>query len=441
VNPLRVSSTELFTWDAKANGTVIEMPGGDLRYAGGVEYRAERYSDNPDTTGVARDLPGQFLPINGGSRDVTSVYLEARVPITGKDWHVLPFYRFDLVAAGRLENYSDAGVATVPTVGIEWRPLSEDFMLRASYAENYRPASLQQLFAHPLQAGTERFVDPLRGTLESSFISIGGNPNLKPETANQWTAGVVITPSAIRGLRVSVDWLQIARQNEIASQYDIFGPDFLAKQPSSYTRLPYEGDIAFQRENPGLPIPKIDPKTGLPAGQLEELIANYTNIGATIGDYLDFRLTYSLPTANLGTWTFDSSTTYTMSLRILSDPMSGTFTEYAGGGDYLPNWRTTASLTWDFKNLRASAFANYTGKFSTSNPNTGDPFTVDSFLTFNVQASYKLPWQMKVTAGINNLLDANPPLDINPNFASAAYNYYVHSPLGRQYYFELSKKF
>ncbi len=445
INPQRISITDLLSWDARANGNLFQLPGGDVAYAAGLEYRTERYSDDPDSTLVGQGLPGVTLVHDSGSRDVASTYVETRIPITGKDWHVLPFYRVNLTAAGRVEHYSDAGIAAVPTIGIEWRPINEDILLRASYSENFRPASLQQLFNHPLEAGTERFTDPLRGTTESVYIKSGGNPHLKPETATQWTAGMVWSPSQVKNLRTSVDWLQVSRSNEIGSAYDFFGPEYLANQPDHSTRRVYEGDAAFLRENPTLPLPQIDPSTGLRAGQLQALNDNYSNIGSTVADYIDTRLTYSIPTRQAGTWTFDASASYLLSFRVL-DPASGTYLRQAGresygDGDGLPRWRATSSLTWEYQKLQASAFANYIGKLGYDNPASGDPATVASFLTFDVQASYRLPWDCKVTAGINNVMDANPPLDLSPNFANVAYSYRLHSPLGRYYYFELSKKF
>ena len=445
IDPQRISITDLLSWDARANGSLFQLPGGEMGYAAGLEYRTERYSDDPDSTHIGQGLPGVTLVHDSGSRDVASSYVETRIPITGKDWNILPFYRVTLTAAGRVEHYSDAGIAAVPTLGIEWRPINEDIMLRASYSENFRPASLQQLFNHPLEAGTERFTDPLRGTTESVFIKSGGNPHLKPENATQWTAGAVWTPSQLKGLRTSVDWLQISRNNEIGSAYDFFGPEYLANQPDHSTRRPYEGDAAFLRENPTLALPKIDPSTGQRAGALQGLSDNYSNIGSTVADYLDARLSYTLPTSNAGTWTFDTSGSYLLSYRVL-DPASGTYSRLAGresygDGDGLPRWRATSSLTWEFRKLQASAFANYIGPVGYNNPATGDPAKVESFLTFDVQASYKLPWDVKVTGGINNVMDANPPVDLSPNFANVAYSYRLHSALGRYYYFELSKKF
>jgi len=244
-----------------------------LAYAVGVEYRTEEFSDLHDQLQLDGAVVGQTPQLdNNGRRNVTSAYIETRIPITGPKWNVLPFYRVDITAAGRLDHYSDFGDSEVPTIGIEWRPFNEELMLRGSYSENFRPASLQQLFNHSLDAlSGSPFTDPLRGDLVQEVnLKSGGNPNLQPETASQWTAGLVFSPKQVKGLRASVDWLQIKRKNEIGTTSDFFGYEYLAVQPGRYTRQPYEGDAAFLANNTDpntglpLPIPQIDPATGQP---------------------------------------------------------------------------------------------------------------------------------------------------------------------------------
>ncbi|MCY0453355.1 TonB-dependent receptor, partial [Klebsiella pneumoniae] len=43
----------------------------------------------------------------------------------------------------------------------------------------------------------------------------GGNPNLQPEKARTWTAGVVIQPSFVRGLAIALDWYDIKLKQAI----------------------------------------------------------------------------------------------------------------------------------------------------------------------------------------------------------------------------------
>ena len=445
VGSKQVGTTDVLSWDAKGFGSLFDLPGGTVGYAVGLEYRTEKFTDDPDQVQRAGGLVGQSPALgNAGSRNLTAAYIESRIPITGKDWNILGFYRVDVTAAGRVDSYSDFGDSEVPSVGIEWRPFSEDFLLRSSYGESFRPASLQQLYNSASDALTSSFRDPLRGTVEREIpISRGGNTNLRPETATEWTAGAVLSPAAAKGLRISVDWVQIARKNEIGSYADFFGNGALSQRAGSYTRLPYEGDAAFLAANPGAALPKADPLTGLPAGQIFTLNDQFQNLGSTIMDAVDFGISYELKTDTAGTWRFDLASSYLLSYRTSAGPGEAYEANdgFATGSDAFPKWRSTASLFWNYRKLEAGVVANYVGEVAYSNPATGDDATVSSFMTFDVQASYKLPWDVKVTAGINNILDSNPPLYLGFSNNSFAYLSSVHNPLGRQYYFQLSKKF
>jgi len=213
------------------------------------------------------------------------------------------------------------------------------------------------------------FTDPLRGDLVQEVnLKSAANPNLQPETASQWTAGLVFSPKQVKGLRASVDWLQIKRKNEIGTTSDFFGYEYLAVQPGRYTRQPYEGDAAFLANNTDpntglpLPIPQIDPATGQPAGRLTALNDSYANIGATITDFIDFRLTYEIPTDTAGTWTFDGTATYLLSLpdfgsdnRRLHPQDGGIFTaaptRCPSGGPQPACSGNTASSRWRFCQL------------------------------------------------------------------------------------------
>lgn len=448
INARRVGTTEILNWDAKAYGKVFSLPGGDLGYAAGVEYRTENFEDSPDQVQRDGGIVGQSRSLaNAGDRNVTAAYVETRIPITGKDWNVVPLYRVDITAAGRFDHYNDFGDSAVPTIGLQWRPFNEDLMFRTSYAENFRPASLQQLFSQALDALTGTpFTDPLRGTPEREInLKSGGNPNLQPETATQWTAGMVFSPSQVKGLRASIDWLRIKRANEIGTTSDFFGYEYLAVQPGRYKRGAYEGDAAFLAANPNLPIPAVDPATGQPWGPLQSLNDSYANIGATKSDYIDFQVTYELVTDTAGTWTLDNTVTYLMNYDVL-DPATGDFYSQDGGifysgSDALPKWRFTSSLFWKYRKLEAGVIANYIGSVDYENPATGDPATVDGFLTFDLQASYDLPWDVRLTAGVNNVADEDPPLYVGFSNNAFAYLSSLHNPLGRSYYFRISKKF
>ena len=436
----RDGATQIAGWDGRAFGG-LDLPflkAGKFGYAVGTEYREERFYDFPDELTKAGSVVGTSPSRDSsGHRSMNAAFVESAIPITSREWNVPGIYRLDIKAAGRLDSYSDFGESVVPSVGIVWRPFNEDLLFRGSYNQSFRPPSLRQLFNAPQDALTGSAVkDPLRpGDLQPQTpITTSGNPNLKPETAESWTVGSVFTPKQIPGLRLEASWFEIKRKNEINQKStSLGGVSALAGTAGSYTRGPYDGN----------PAALIDPDTGKQAGPLLSLADSYINLGATIVDGIDFGVGYDLKTETAGTWSFDVQVTKMLAYRQEGAIGSGysDFTGTVADFDGFPAWRGVASISWAYRKLTLTSVADYRSAMDYVHPgfsSTGNA-TVASFMTFDLQASYNLPWQSKVTVGIRNLLDSDPPLYIGQQ--GQMYLSSMDDPLGRRYYVELSKKF
>ena len=67
-------------------GSIVEMPAGDLRFAAGVSYRVNKYEYLPDPTNTPEsvlDSPGAFFPVGEavGKTEVSEIYGELLVPL------------------------------------------------------------------------------------------------------------------------------------------------------------------------------------------------------------------------------------------------------------------------------------------------------------------------------------------------------------------------
>ena len=120
-----------------------------------------------------------------------------------------------------------------------------------------------------------------------------------------------------------------------------------------------------------------------------------------------------------------------------------------------PKWRWTASLGWKGGPVRVSLFGKYVGKFSDTsatqdatdvngnpNPDPGSFYPVKSWFTMNAAISYTVNNETaldgtRLRVGVNNLFNKAPPL------ADESYGFYgnLHNARGRQFTFELRKKF
>jgi outer membrane receptor protein involved in Fe transport len=203
-----------------ASGEVIDLPGGPAAIAFGGEWRKEQINGsvqaqfqpvvNP-TTGVTTSnwLYGNYLP-NKGKYNVKEGFIEIDLPI---------LKGVDINAAGRYTDYSTSGTVQTWKVGGTYQPIP-DVKFRGTYSHDIRAPNLQELFAagtartntvilpstSPVGAGSFQFVE---NTI--------GNRNLRPEAANTWTAGVVLTPRFLPGFTASFDYYDIKIDKAIGS--------------------------------------------------------------------------------------------------------------------------------------------------------------------------------------------------------------------------------
>jgi outer membrane cobalamin receptor len=111
----RISSLQVSSFDAKADGALFALPGGAARLAVGGHYRHETY-DARSATSITTEL----------SRDVRAAFGELLVPFVGAENARVGVQRLELTVAGRYEEYSDFGtrirVSSIKRAGRARRP-------------------------------------------------------------------------------------------------------------------------------------------------------------------------------------------------------------------------------------------------------------------------------------------------------------------------------
>jgi outer membrane receptor protein involved in Fe transport len=223
-------------------GAFLNLPGGAVGFAGGLEYRKETSFFRPsDYTLENALIDNAGAQTERGGFNVKEAFAEVRFPILA---NVPLAYELTLGGAVRLSDYSTSGSTTTWNVKGSYAPV-RDIMFRGTYARSVRAPNISELFSP--QSGTFEFItdpcgadriaegsqyreanctaaltalgiDPdtfnpagnLNSPQNSSLLgSQGGNPGLSPEEAKTWTAGVVARPSFIPGLTISADWYDI----------------------------------------------------------------------------------------------------------------------------------------------------------------------------------------------------------------------------------------
>ena len=267
--------TDIVQWTIKAGGTVLELCSGPLTVAGGFEYRSESLIQGNDINSefsniTSADFPGHLL---SARRYIKSAYGEVDLPLIGEKWSWPGLRNIDVVFSERYDNYSDFGDAEKPKLAVRYKPF-EDLTFRGTYAEGFIAPTLGELFASPLQFQSTIF-DPFTGKTYNVTEINGGNPNLKPQTSYGYYLEALWTPGSgddnswwhwAKGFSAYFDWYQILIRNEINTP----NPQTLVGAPNAFPGTVIRGGN----------------------GLVQEVIANYNNVGNTLTDGIDFGASY-----------------------------------------------------------------------------------------------------------------------------------------------------
>jgi iron complex outermembrane receptor protein len=348
------------------------------------------------------------------------------------------FKRFEATFAVRHDRYSDFGGTTNPKVSLKWNPVNQ-VMFRGSYNEGFRAPSFFQLYgASGLSPVPQNIADPVlcpQGNVAGADLSVcairpdglaGGNPNLKPEESKQWSVGVLLEP--LPWMSASADLWQIRRKGLI---YELTPKQVIA----NYTMFPG----ALVRGANG----RLDD-----AGAF--IRAGFLNADGdrTKGVDVSFRVHPAIPAGRVdvgldGTYMIEHKT------RIFAtqdwDPTVGVG-KY-NDRDLFVRWKHVAHATFEAGSWSTTLYQFYTSHYKDFVP-TGtipagyDPY-VHSYITYTLAATYSGFKNLKITGGVKNLFDQDPPFtahDVDFS-AGAGWDPRVADPRGRAYYLGVTYKF
>lgn len=418
--------SQIIVHSAKIDGPLLRLPGGTARLAFGVERREE--SLELFRTRVAATGTTVTTSVPHSKRATDALFAELYLPLVGPAQNVFAMRAFDVSVSLRREDADDFGDATTPKIGATW-VINDDLALRGSWGESFKSPQFQHLRGNTV--GTLTFAtaaqDPFATDGSTGVLILGGaNPGLRPESAENWTAGFDITPSWASGVRVS------------ATYYDIDFVDRISAPGSILAALAnpigYEG--AFIR-NPS-------------QAQIEDFLAQADNVvGAMPADGIeviwDDRLSNlaSLRTRGIdlnGAYSFNTSfgafnlfaqasliLQYTVQTGPASTPLDAVDTMF-----YPIDLRGRAGVSWQGAHWSAGLTAIYVDDYhdTISNPDRD----VNEWLTWDARIGYRWVDEDKragprITLNIQNIFDQDPPFANNP--IGYAFDSQAHSPLGR----------
>lgn len=444
----------------------FNLPGGPVSFSLGGEYRREtNYYNLDDLTQEGYAFYNAIPSFTAPAFEVKEAFAEIQLPIL-KD--VPFFYELTLRGSGRISDYKGA-TGTVYTYGGEgtWKPIP-DITLRGTYARSLRAPNLSELYSAAGQNFAPGFVDPCSanniGTgaavrqanctaagapggynfLYSSSLEIisGGNPNLREETSDSWTAGVLLQPSFIPGLSISADYYNITVNNVIAAASAQQIANLCYDSPT--LNNPFCG--LFQRAGAG-----GGPRGEAPFQILEaSLLQSSANFAKLKTRGVDTQINYS-HSFDWGTFKLSAIWTHVLQLDQFTNPANPGFINRIVGELGDPDDQVNVNTSVKFGDLTIGYQLRwidgmYLNTYEDHNPlNGGAPQNADfapikkypSVFYHDIRLAYDVSEKFNLYFGVDNWSDRKPPFGLTGVGGGSG----IYDARGRYFYTGVVAKF
>jgi outer membrane receptor protein involved in Fe transport len=470
-------------------GIVVPWAREGIGVNAGVEYRLEKLRFAPD----AAELSGVLAGYGGAAvavdqhMSVNELFAETRVPIVQNR----PLVKDLTMGAGyRRSQYSTAGAANAYKFDVQYAP-NADVRLRYSYDRVVRAPNITEVYTPLSYTGSQTVgSDPCAPTNDgkkhavagltacehtgvtpaeygnglgpaaggTSTLAqcpfgcgsvIGGNLGLVPETAQTWSVGLTVTPTALAAFTMSVDYFHILLEREIATV-----PGSVSLQQCLASADPTACSKIVRT-----PLGALSGASVAGGGYILE---NNVNTGTALVSGIDLQLNGHWPLSAsrgalnvslIGTWLqHDAVTPYQ---GAASYDCAGLFGNTCLGGSVSPHWRHNLRVTWETPwKTQLSAQWRYIGPASFDNNSSQpalkgaeegfyDPVIarIPSVSYLDLAAIWGVTRHVQVRAGIRNLFDKDPPFipafDISPT-AGSLNTFPTYDVMGRWVYLALT---
>ncbi|MDJ0698374.1 MAG: TonB-dependent receptor [Woeseiaceae bacterium] len=412
-------------------GDITELPAGIMGFAAGFEYRDHEGSFRPDPIAERGETAG--IPSGGtaGDFDVTEFYAEINVPLL-EGAGAADYLEVNLAA--RASDYSTSGSESTYKASGLWR-IVPDVSVRASFSTGFRAPGIGELFGGAaredftyfdpcadytgiLGSGAGGRDTPQPANIQANCLALGvqpglaqvnpqfsavsaGNENLSPEESDNWTAGIVWSPS----------WSEGANWTEgITASLDFYN---------------LEIDNAIQGRNPGDLIDgcveTLDPTlcSLIPrsaAGQIGLVDNQLQNIGKIDASGFDLMVNYLSPEFDIGQFSvrldltklneYEEQTSNPDGSVVVND-LTGMHTDETFARAF-PELRANTTIDWNRDRWNGALTFRWTDDMTTD-----DGSNLDSVMFTDLRVSYVPPVledALSFTLGFNNVLDEDPPV-------------------------------
>jgi iron complex outermembrane receptor protein len=436
----------------------------------GLERRVETLQLDPDAPSAAGDLSGSGGPTTPvkGSYTVKDVFGEFRMPIL----EGAPLAEQISVNGSFRRSDIDTGTkANTYGFGIEWAPVKMA-RLRGSYQKAVRTPNVVDLFSPAGLNLYDNDADPCAGSLATlsargvtpemcartgvkagQFGNIqdspagqynylqGGNPKLKPEQAKSVTLGLVLTP--IRDFSMTIDYFNIKVEDTISA----------VSPTTTLEKCLNTGDARYCSQ---ITRDSLGTLWLLPEARI---VATSTNIGSVKTSGVDIGANYFYRLGAMGSLSMTMNGSWLKNYQVEEIPGDGSYDcagLYNGAGvcgQPRPTWRHKLRVNWTtpWQLELAATWRYFKGSdIETSSDQEllkGSFNPVEQHLPaisyLDLAAVYNLTKKISLTAGLNNLLDKDPPLTSKYGTGAGNGNTFpsMYDAMGRKIFLNVTAKF
>jgi iron complex outermembrane receptor protein len=420
-------------------GDIATLPGGDMAFAAGIEYRDQSGSYRPDPIAERGETAGIPAGATSGAFDVTEYYAEINLPLISG----AAFAEYlELNVAARNSDYSTSGSKWTYKASALWRPI-DDLSLRSSYSTGIRAPGIGELFGGaaredftfldpcadvlgtiPAANGGRQETGPQPQNIIDNCAALGvapglaqlnpqqsavsaGNENLAPETSKNWTAGLVYSPQWADdagwtgGLTMSLDFYSLEIEDAIQG------------------RAP--GDVVNACVNTLDPL-FCDSVPRSSSGQLGLINNQLQNIGGIDASGYDLMISYLAPEFSIGQFTLTLNATHLDEYLEKTANVDNTVSTTDRTAEHtdetfqraFPEWRAVTTIDWTKERWAGALVFRWVDEmFIIADASTGARNSLDSAMFADLRFSYNPSFSddaLTVTLGLNNVFDEDPPV-------------------------------
>ncbi len=359
--------------DAKASRELMQLSGGPLSLAVGADFRIDEFKAYVSDNISNAEIVGYGSINVEGKRNISAMFAEINAPLTKK---------LELNGAVRLDKVGSTDVSAVPKLGMKYE-VAKMLMVRGTIAHGFRAPNVAETGEVALSAFNNSIVDPKRcaaanqmyailrgpgstaldladstrardlGCSVSFASSYQGNPDLEPEKARSFTAGLVFEP--IPSLSMTLDYYKIERRNEIGTRST---SEILAQEdelPGSVDRLAVTADDKRLSDR----VKELSGKTiAFPVGPVSALYRRYANLNRTRVSGLDMEIKHNIKMGSYGRLKSSLKANYQLDYRGW-DTIENDYTENLAGNYEEYKYRVRLNTAWVNNGLTIGASAIY----------------------------------------------------------------------------------